>query len=60
MPLYLLLCPAAGAIAAGNAVVIKPSEVASETENLLDLLLPKFLDDVSVTFTSGNYYKNHQ
>ncbi|VDM01115.1 unnamed protein product [Schistocephalus solidus] len=44
-PLFLLLIPLAGAIAAGNVVVCKPSELAPATERLLTLLLPKFLDE---------------
>ncbi|VDN08765.1 unnamed protein product [Dibothriocephalus latus] len=44
-PLFLLLIPLAGAIAAGNVVVCKPSELAPATERLLTLLLPKYLDE---------------
>lgn len=46
-PLQLLLCPLVGAIAAGNCAIIKPSEVAANTERLLAELLPKYLDQVS-------------
>ncbi|PCH40560.1 aldehyde dehydrogenase [Wolfiporia cocos MD-104 SS10] len=43
-PVYLLLCPLAGAIAAGNAVLMKPSELSSATAALLTELMPKYLD----------------
>lgn len=43
-PLHLSLAPVAGAIAAGNCVVIKPSEVAPATADLLAELVPKYLD----------------
>jgi aldehyde dehydrogenase (NAD+) len=43
-PVQLLLAPLAAAIAAGNAVVCKPSEVSSATSATLARLLPKYLD----------------
>ncbi|XP_074032094.1 aldehyde dehydrogenase, dimeric NADP-preferring isoform X2 [Leptinotarsa decemlineata] len=43
-PLLLVLAPVVGAIAAGNCVVIKPSEIAPATANALATLLPKYLD----------------
>lgn len=44
-PLQLLGAPVAGAIAAGNCVIIKPSEVAAETAKLYENLIPKYLDN---------------
>lgn len=44
-PLQLTLSPVCGAIAAGNCVVIKPSEVASATAKLLAEVIPKYLDE---------------
>ncbi|GJQ72349.1 Aldh-III [Trypoxylus dichotomus] len=44
-PLQLLAAPVAGAIAAGNCVIIKPSEVAIETAKLFKKLIPQYLDD---------------
>jgi len=38
------LPPLIGAIAAGNAVVLKPSEVAPETSKLVHKLVEKYLD----------------
>eukprot|EP00808_Paulinella_micropora_P027274 g8170.t1 len=43
-PLNLLLGPLVGALAAGNAVVLKPSDMAVATEALVAKLLPKYLD----------------
>lgn len=43
-PLQLTMVPVAGAIAAGNCVVIKPSEVAPATADLISQLVPKYLD----------------
>ncbi|XP_070704721.1 aldehyde dehydrogenase family 3 member B1 [Pempheris klunzingeri] len=42
-PLQLLLLPMVGAIAAGNCVVIKPSEVSAATDALIAELIPKYL-----------------
>lgn len=43
-PLQLTLMPAAGAIAAGNCVIMKPSEVAPVSAKLMAELIPKYLD----------------
>lgn len=53
-PLNLLFEPAVGAIAAGNCVVLKPSELAPATANLLADLVPRYLDpDAVKVFTGG-------
>ncbi len=41
-PLQLALAPAIGALAAGNTVILKPSEVAEATEVLLKTLINKY------------------
>lgn len=43
-PFNLTLTPMAGAIAAGNCVIIKPSEVSANSSALMAQLLPKYLD----------------
>ena len=53
-PIQLLLVPAAGAIAAGNTVVMKPSEVSAETSALLAQLVPKYLDTSAVALVEGS------
>ena len=45
-PLQLTLMPVAGAIAAGNCVIIKPSEVSSASAEMMAELIPKYLDQV--------------
>ncbi|XP_073517320.1 aldehyde dehydrogenase family 3 member B1-like [Phyllobates terribilis] len=43
-PINLSLIPLVGAIAAGNCVVVKPSEISQNTEKLLADSLPRYLD----------------
>ncbi|MGH0166196.1 UNVERIFIED_CONTAM: hypothetical protein FKN15_050508 [Acipenser sinensis] len=43
-PFALVIQPLIGAIAAGNAAVIKPSEVSEHTARLLGELLPQYID----------------
>ncbi|NWU10097.1 AL3A2 dehydrogenase, partial [Cephalopterus ornatus] len=43
-PFLLIMHPLVGAIAAGNAVVVKPSEVSENTAKLMADLLPQYLD----------------
>ncbi|XP_045414244.1 aldehyde dehydrogenase family 3 member B1 isoform X2 [Lemur catta] len=43
-PLNLTLVPLVGALAAGNCVVLKPSEISSSMEKVLAEVLPRYLD----------------
>jgi aldehyde dehydrogenase (NAD+) len=52
-PVQLLLVPAASAIAAGNCVVMKPSEVSAATSALLGQLVPKYMDPSAVSIVEG-------
>jgi aldehyde dehydrogenase (NAD+) len=45
--------PVVGAIAAGNAVVLKPSEMAPTTSALFAELLPRFVDGSWVKVVQG-------
>lgn len=47
----LSLDPVIGAISAGNAVVLKPSEVAPATSSLLANLLKNYLDNSAIIVT---------
>lgn len=49
----LALDPVVGAIAAGNAVVIKPSEIAPATSSLLATLIEKYMDHSFVRVVLG-------
>ncbi|XP_060654659.1 LOW QUALITY PROTEIN: aldehyde dehydrogenase, dimeric NADP-preferring [Drosophila nasuta] len=44
-PLQLLLVPVAAAIAAGNCVVLKPSEIAGNCAKFIAETIPKYLDN---------------
>ena len=52
-PVQLLLTPIVGALAAGNTVVAKPSELAPATSTLLARLLPDYLDKRAVIVVEG-------
>jgi aldehyde dehydrogenase (NAD+) len=43
-PINLTLAPLVGAIAGGNAAIIKPSEISAQTAKVLGDLIPKYLD----------------
>ncbi|WP_447029534.1 aldehyde dehydrogenase family protein [Streptomyces hypolithicus] len=52
-PAQLLLAPVAGALAAGNCVVAKPSELAPATSRVIAELLPRFVDSDAVAVVEG-------
>ncbi|WP_328869161.1 aldehyde dehydrogenase family protein [Streptomyces sp. NBC_00287] len=52
-PAQLLLTPIVGALAAGNAVVAKPSELAPATSAVLARLLRTYLDPEAVAVVEG-------
>ena len=51
-PFALTLGPAVGAIAAGNTVVLKPSEVAPASAALMAELVPRYLDKDAPTLAA--------
>ncbi len=53
-PFALTLGPAVGAIAAGNTVVLKPSEVAPASAALMAELVPKYLDNDAIAVIEGD------
>ncbi|KAH6559828.1 hypothetical protein BASA62_000305 [Batrachochytrium salamandrivorans] len=53
-PVYLSLVPLISAIAAGNAVVLKFSEVAPNTARTLLSLLPNYLDPKAIKLVCGS------
>ena len=65
-PLMTSIQPLATAIAAGNAAILKPSEVSHHTSQVLETLVHKYLDnnyyrviqggvDVAVAITKANF-----
>jgi aldehyde dehydrogenase (NAD+) len=53
-PFVLTLGPAVGAIAAGNTVVLKPSEVCPASSALMAELVPKYLDGDAIAVVEGD------
>jgi aldehyde dehydrogenase (NAD+) len=53
-PFALTLGPAVGAIAAGNTMVLKPSEVAPASSALMAELVPKYLDSEAIAVIEGD------
>ncbi|OVA07389.1 Aldehyde dehydrogenase NAD(P)-dependent [Macleaya cordata] len=52
-PFLLSLDPVIGAIAAGNAVVLKPSEISPATSSLLAKFVEKYLDSSAIRVVEG-------
>ncbi|XP_052882903.1 aldehyde dehydrogenase family 3 member H1-like isoform X1 [Gossypium arboreum] len=52
-PFSLSLDPVIGAIAAGNAVVLKPSEIAPATSSLLSRLVGEYMDKSAIIVVEG-------
>lgn len=52
-PVALALLPLAGALAAGNAAIVKPSELAPRSSELLARVLPRYLDRDAVAVVEG-------
>src|SRR5271156_4885050 len=53
-PFALTLGPAVGAIAAGNTLVLKPSEVAPASSALMAELVPRYLDNDAIAVIEGD------
>lgn len=52
-PLQLVLAPCIAAIAAGNCVLLKPSELAPATSALIQKLIPRYLDNSAIAVIEG-------
>lgn len=52
-PFVLTMQPLVGAIAAGNAAIVKPSELSENTAKLLAQLLPQYLDQDLYAVVNG-------
>ena len=53
-PVFLTLSPLVAAVAAGNCVMVKPSELAPATSQLLASVLPKYLDKDAIKVVEGD------
>jgi len=52
-PIQLLFGPLIPALAAGNAALLKPSEIAAHSSRLIAELVPKYLDERAVRVVEG-------
>ncbi len=52
-PFQLVMSPLIGAVAAGNCVVLKPSELAPATSSLVARLVPRYLDPTCIRVVEG-------
>lgn len=53
-PFYLTLGPLVGAVAAGNTVMLKPSEIAPASSRLMAELVPAYLDRDAIVVVEGD------
>lgn len=53
LPHLFVVCPLISALAAGNTVVLKPSELAPATARLIADLVPKYLDPSAIRVVEG-------
>jgi aldehyde dehydrogenase (NAD+) len=59
-PVQLALLPLVGAIAAGNTIVIKPSEITSNTSKALKEIIQKWFKEEFVAVVEGGVEKNQE
>lgn len=52
-PFQLIIGPLAGAIAAGNTVILKPSELAPATENIITKIITELFDEEYISCKNG-------
>lgn len=59
-PIQLLLAPLAGAIAAGNSSVLKPSEMSPASSHLMAELVPRYMDSSAIVVVEGGVHVGKQ
>jgi len=59
-PIQLTLSPLVGAIAGGNAALIKPSELAEHTSKILCELIPRYLDQDLIAIIEADAQETSQ
>ena len=52
-PVQLVFSPLTAAIAAGNCVVIKPSELAPKTQEVVQTIIQETFDDTYISIFTG-------
>ncbi len=52
-PFHLMIAPLVASLAAGNAAVLKPSEIAPATADLIADIVPRYLDSRAVVVVAG-------
>ncbi|MBD3617327.1 MAG: aldehyde dehydrogenase [Gracilimonas sp.] len=52
-PIQLTLMPLIGAVAAGNTVVVKPSEITSNTSSVMNLIMSKWFKEEFIAVAEG-------
>ncbi|XP_071482733.1 LOW QUALITY PROTEIN: aldehyde dehydrogenase, dimeric NADP-preferring-like [Diadema antillarum] len=52
-PIQMMVHPLVGALAAGNAVIVKPSEISETSAKLFEELFPKYLDPSCFRLVNG-------
>jgi aldehyde dehydrogenase (NAD+) len=52
-PFQLLIAPAVGAIAAGNSIVLKPSEFAPHTAQVIEEMIEDFFSEAQIAVVQG-------
>lgn len=57
-PFQLLIEPLIGAICGGNTVVLKPSEYATHTENIIAKIIKETFDEKYIAVVTGDYKVN--
>ncbi|BAY87124.1 aldehyde dehydrogenase [Calothrix parasitica NIES-267] len=59
-PFQLVVAPLIGAIAAGNCAILKPSEIASNTSNLIAKIFDKYFDKSYLAAVEGDVETSQQ
>ena len=57
-PFQLIMAPLVGAISAGNCVLLKPSELAVETEKIIVKIIKETFSDEYIGVVTGGVKKN--
>lgn len=57
-PIYLTLAPLAGAIAAGNTVVVKPSNYSPATSDIIEKMISEIFDQKYIAVVKGGREEN--